>query len=749
MKVQEILNFNPVDFQKGVNLFNFPILLSFMCLLVREEDFDLSGKSLSYGEVYMRMIRCLYKKFTIRTGIEYDESEFFEALKKIGELALKTLLSGEPLMQRREVFEKVGNDAFNYGLLIGHEDCFLLLKDITADIFVTFPHRSIQEFLGALFFVLMLSKGESVESLLGVHCSQPIFMMNPLFLHFCLWIVHFSPYFEVTDAAIAYEKLRTFVLSRIDLRQLHLAHTSAIYPALVFLQVPEMKDKVIVTFLKDLLANCKRTRHLVMTRYESIDWTLKALQRVLSEMTSIHVCSTLHHGYCTIPETLHNDYCLEVSLYGWSEMKGVYNNLLNAIAPCGKKISLTLVLDTIRKQEVDLSQFLHKDLKRLRIICKVLSRITVVKEAIPPCPSLTHLSLLGEALCYSVLPDLADSAGSGLLPKLRHLSSTFRHIGGATVPAWNTLTSLDWCNDPINFDRLPNLVSLSIPSEHIPLPCQSVFHRTFSQLTRLAVFDLTPEKNEMLMKTLGTGSFENLMSLTLSVNSTSGRPPVTWTSPPLQHLALIRFPFLPLWELSHFVLCELDISHSRVLSGNLSELFLPGFPSLHTLILSDCELILQDLCALIQSRVEGNLPKLRTLDVSLNPDLFAIMDSFEHEKPSEQCLYHMKPGQQFSDDLKSINYLQDLRISVYQSSMLFISNQWPRLEQLSIDCFGEKPTPVMMRTIAEAYEKNLLPSLQSILLFADRNQFSCLETIRLNKHGILVTMMKMEDKKFL
>ena len=238
-KVQDILNFNPVNFEKGVNLFNFPILLSFMCLLVGEGDIDLSEKSLSSGEIYMRMVRCLYKKFTIRIGIDYDDGEFIQALEKIGELALKTLLSGEPLMQRREIFEKVGNDAFNYGLLIGHEDCFLLLKDITADIFVTFPHRSIQEFLGAFFFIRMLSKGESVESLLGVHCSKPIFTVNPLFLHFCLWLARSSPYFQVIDSPTAYKKLRAFVLSRINFEQLHLANTSALYPALDFPHIAE------------------------------------------------------------------------------------------------------------------------------------------------------------------------------------------------------------------------------------------------------------------------------------------------------------------------------------------------------------------------------------------------------------------------------------------------------------------------------------------------------------------------------
>ena len=126
-KVLDVLNFSPVDFKEGIKLFKFPILLSFICLLVREEDIDLSSKSLSSGEIYMRMVRCLYKKFTIRIGVDYQESEFIETMTKLGKLAFETLLSGNPLLQKREVSENIGDDAFKYGLLIGHEDGFLLL----------------------------------------------------------------------------------------------------------------------------------------------------------------------------------------------------------------------------------------------------------------------------------------------------------------------------------------------------------------------------------------------------------------------------------------------------------------------------------------------------------------------------------------------------------------------------------------------------------------------------------------------
>ena len=47
-----------------------------MCLLVREDEIDLTSTGVHIGEIYFRMIRCLYKKFAIRKGIEFDENCF-------------------------------------------------------------------------------------------------------------------------------------------------------------------------------------------------------------------------------------------------------------------------------------------------------------------------------------------------------------------------------------------------------------------------------------------------------------------------------------------------------------------------------------------------------------------------------------------------------------------------------------------------------------------------------------------------
>ena len=105
-RVQNVLDFNPAGERSDRPVHNVPILLSFLCLLVREENIDLSEARLSVGEIYFRMVRCLYKKFTIRKGIVFETSSFLSSLKSLGKLALETLLSGNPLLQRSQIMKQ-------------------------------------------------------------------------------------------------------------------------------------------------------------------------------------------------------------------------------------------------------------------------------------------------------------------------------------------------------------------------------------------------------------------------------------------------------------------------------------------------------------------------------------------------------------------------------------------------------------------------------------------------------------------
>ena len=149
-KVEQILDFNPAGSKQEVTLFQCPILLSFICILVREMALDLSDKTMATGEICTRMIQCLCKKFTLRRNVEYDGIEFLNILRLVGKLAWETLLSDDPLFERNRVERKVGKDVFDYGFLIGNED---LIGDVEADILITFAHRSILEFFGAFWLI--------------------------------------------------------------------------------------------------------------------------------------------------------------------------------------------------------------------------------------------------------------------------------------------------------------------------------------------------------------------------------------------------------------------------------------------------------------------------------------------------------------------------------------------------------------------------------------------------------------------
>ena len=211
-KISEILKFKPSNSREDFPVHKCPILLSILCLLVKEEKIDLLDKNLTVGDLYFRMVQCLYNKFTIRKGAKYDDSEFLKIMKSVGKLALQTLITNNPLLQKNEVLRIAGKFAFEYGFFAGHED-FKLCTDPTADISVTYSHRSLEEFFGSFGFLQALNDGKSVDEILGSDCEKPIFMVNPLVLKFCSWFLS-REYLESSKQI--HDTLTSYVAKRID-----------------------------------------------------------------------------------------------------------------------------------------------------------------------------------------------------------------------------------------------------------------------------------------------------------------------------------------------------------------------------------------------------------------------------------------------------------------------------------------------------------------------------------------------------
>ena len=172
-----------------------------------EQEIDLSEKTISIGDMYTRLVKCLYKKFTIRKSITFELDDFVQVMKSVGKMALTTLKSNNPLLKKCKVLSVVGEFAFEYGLFAGHED-FRLSGDLTADIYVTYPHRSLEEFFGSFGFCQALSEGDSVEEILGTNSRNSLLLVNPLFLKFTLWFLS-NPNFPWLKNG--YDKITSYV----------------------------------------------------------------------------------------------------------------------------------------------------------------------------------------------------------------------------------------------------------------------------------------------------------------------------------------------------------------------------------------------------------------------------------------------------------------------------------------------------------------------------------------------------------
>ena len=339
--------------------------------------------------------------------IVIKDNEFHDVLMKLGKLAFKTLLSGNPLLGRSQVIKDVGPEAFDYGLLIGHED-FRLIRDETADIFVTFLHRSLQEFLGAFYFILMLNEGESVESLLGSDCKEPIFMMNPLFLHFCLCLLDPSEdFFTLENRQASYGNLTMYTATAIDTVYFDLKEISKIFP--VFDMSKMKKDELVLRFLLNVLSLCHKPKELYFTP------DIPAVQILLS-MSSL-LSSNKVIGNTELDLSILDKGSNGLLVVDTSRNYMGFIDFLEAYMDDGRHPSLYLCI----QDETDISRYCSKYLKKLCLYGQKHNKIMIYDD-IQHCPFLTELNFVRLQIHESVPAVLCKAMLEGKLPKLTCLT---------------------------------------------------------------------------------------------------------------------------------------------------------------------------------------------------------------------------------------------------------------------------------------------------------------------------------------
>ena len=273
-KIAQILQFKPSDSREHSPVHKCPILLSFLCLLVKEDEVGLLDRNLAIGDLYFRMVKCLYTKFTVRKGIKYEETVFHQVLISVGKLALQTLKLGNPLIPIEDIVGTAGEFAFEYGLFAGHEDVNPS-TDPAPGICVTYAHRSLEEFFGSFGFLQALNDGKNVEDILGSDCEEPIFLVNPLVFTFCLWLLT-KEFFG--SQRVVYDQLVTYTAKQIDFYMLDTNVIEKMYPTMNIREAVANKNNMKLEFFRNVFEKCENVRHMRSAHmYKEVDHFLELI----------------------------------------------------------------------------------------------------------------------------------------------------------------------------------------------------------------------------------------------------------------------------------------------------------------------------------------------------------------------------------------------------------------------------------------------------------------------------------------
>ena len=440
-KSAPVVQFYYTNFREPDSKFASPMLLLFICILVNADEIDLQQKNVTQGEIYTRLVRCLYRKFTVRKGIKYTKEKFQTILNCLGKLAWKTLNRKEHHLCTSEIVEDVGEDAFEYGALVGHED-FRLLGHETADVFVTFLHSSIQEYLGGFFFMLMLNFGETIESLPYIDSAWPIFMMDPLFLYFCLYFLHDKQNFFDFQKARLHKNIAQFMSEKFTMTQVELPDLERLYPALERKNRNKLTKELGHNILSEALAFCGKADEIIV-RHEGF---LNQLFDYCQMSNVKYVRSVDRFIPVTSPfsllrkQTAKDKFSVVISHADY----GSIDELMWFCESEGKKLSLYIQPTT---EATDLSEYMKGNVKKVHIFRSVArddqSISVTAKQDIGFCPFLTYLCLIHLDVAPTILDSLSKASKDGKLASLNILSFEVE-TSGSLIGKFSILFESKW-----------------------------------------------------------------------------------------------------------------------------------------------------------------------------------------------------------------------------------------------------------------------------------------------------------------
>ena len=271
-----------------------PMILLFLCVLVNnDKNVDIDNRSDNLGEIYTRLIFSVYRAYCHEAKIPFEKKKLERLLLSLGKLAseMQTHVS-VGYYEKEALIHEVGKEAFDSGLLIGHEDDYRLLT-LEAEIAVTFPHELIGSIFNAFFCTRVLGDWEAISRFKFPESWENIdefslyysVIADHAFIRFFLWFVSdrcSAKYFQFSNRGKAFDQLALKVSKFFDHVQLDFAQISSVLPVLDVMQPNLNKDLSLLNLLGQALSNCKNIRELYMGHMCPVDWILRSIGCLLS-----------------------------------------------------------------------------------------------------------------------------------------------------------------------------------------------------------------------------------------------------------------------------------------------------------------------------------------------------------------------------------------------------------------------------------------------------------------------------------
>ena len=725
-KIAQILQFKPSDSRENFPVHKCPMLLSFLCLLVEENEIDLLDRNLAIGDLYFRMVKCLYTKYTWRKGIKFEEALFHQVLISVGKLALQTLKSGNPLVPTEDIVDTAGEFAFEYGFLAGHEN----LKpstDPTPGICLTYVHRSIEEFFGSFGFLQALDKGKSVEDILGSDCEKPIFMVNPLVFTFCLWLLKGSKCSQgfFGSPEVVYDKLVDYAAQRIDFYMLDILKIRLIYPILDIAEAIANKDSLKPDFFRHVFKACEHVRVLhvhALIGVSQIDGVLGLISDSL--LNKLTLLSVSDRG-CLPPHGISNVFTISIDC----KYSDSYHEALKILLTRNNVLKRNPLVYTRVGVEgsLDISNFMQRHMKELHLCVRVTSddsqNTLSASGEFPFCPQLAYFTAEYFTIDDSVPAAFMKAVKDGKFPNLRRIElndCTLNDCEWPEVPEFSLQTKADTSQRQ---KSLENLTELTVTRCSQELYIDNLIPVRLEKLSILRLEGVQDHNLQCLNNILKQGNCPNLSELKLQQKraklGTFLEEFDTNHTAKLEKLALQQFTISAEEveilgnTLASIQLRELDMSYSSGFKGRLSALFSHSFPRLNSLILRSCKLNSEDLQSLSRASVEGKLPQLRHLDISGKT---TISDLFSHSAEWNQ----LKTLTASDTDILNVetNFLtslEKLQLLIFRiTTKIYAGKGWPSVTRCWSGLKVIELDKGDIHSLADGVERGMFPALTTV-----------------------------------